>query len=80
LHYVRTHPGTIAERNLISAKLARLCGEEIVEHIESKQKRLKSPHENDDNAKRRIPTSMLSSSYHPTSDNYAVHPDGKKQK
>jgi hypothetical protein len=27
LHYVRTHPGTIAERNLISAKLARLCGD-----------------------------------------------------
>jgi hypothetical protein len=39
LHCVRTHPGTIAERNLISAKLARLCGD-----IESKQKRLKSPH------------------------------------
>jgi hypothetical protein len=27
LHYVRTHPGTIAERDLISAKLARLCGD-----------------------------------------------------
>jgi hypothetical protein len=27
LHYVRTHLGTIAERNLISAKLARLCGD-----------------------------------------------------
>jgi hypothetical protein len=27
LHYVRTHPGTIAERNLISTKLARLCGD-----------------------------------------------------
>jgi hypothetical protein len=27
LHYVRTHPGTVAERNLISAKLARLCGD-----------------------------------------------------
>jgi hypothetical protein len=27
LHYVKTHPGTIAERNLISAKLARLCGD-----------------------------------------------------
>jgi hypothetical protein len=27
LHYVRTHPGTISERNLISAKLARLCGD-----------------------------------------------------
>jgi hypothetical protein len=26
-HYVRTNPGTIAERNLISAKLARLCGD-----------------------------------------------------
>jgi hypothetical protein len=27
LHYVRTHPGTITEWNLISAKLARLCGD-----------------------------------------------------
>jgi hypothetical protein len=27
LHYARTHPGTIAERNLISVKLARLCGD-----------------------------------------------------
>jgi hypothetical protein len=27
LQYVRTHPGTIAERNLLSAKLARLCGD-----------------------------------------------------
>jgi hypothetical protein len=27
LHYVRTHPGTIVEQNLISAKLARLCGD-----------------------------------------------------
>jgi hypothetical protein len=27
LHYARTHPGTIAERNFISAKLARLCGD-----------------------------------------------------
>jgi hypothetical protein len=43
LHYVRTHPGTIAERNLISAKLARLCGDSRPH--ESKQKRLKSPHE-----------------------------------
>jgi hypothetical protein len=27
LHYVRTHQGTIAERNRISAKLAKLCGD-----------------------------------------------------
>jgi hypothetical protein len=37
LHYVRNHPGTIAEWNLISANIA-----EIADRIESKQKRLKS--------------------------------------
>jgi hypothetical protein len=42
LHYVRTHPGTIAEWKLIAAKLARLCWD--ADRIESKQKRLKSPH------------------------------------
>jgi hypothetical protein len=43
LHYVRTHPGTSLSETL--SPQSWLDFAEIVDRIESKQKRLKSPHE-----------------------------------
>jgi hypothetical protein len=42
LHYVRTHPGTIAERNLISAKLARLCGDSTPHWVQTEKAQIPS--------------------------------------
>jgi hypothetical protein len=42
LHYVRTHPGTIAERNLISAKLARFCGDSRLHWVQTEKAEIPS--------------------------------------